>query len=1049
MNNDFVQKIPLLSQQKGILFDIFFAKTSASLYLIQVIFHFKKPIKYAYMEQAWNVIIQRHDALRATFQTTHSDLAFYIHPNAYRINPQVIDLRNIEQTDRNRTITHLLNADINTPIDITEYPLMRWLWVKISERETYLVWTIHHALIGLANSGVFIVNELFKVYNHLSNHCTRFELPYPRRYNEVIQQILQVNTEDSRQYWQSLLKNCKKPTSLPFQKIMPNDASSQQYSYFEISDDAYQQASKLKSKLNITFSTLFQGAWGILLSKYTNEKNILFGSVRGFPKKDIGYCVGCFINVLPIMIRIDHKTHISSYLQGIRKQQEKIREYVYTPIHKIRQWCQLINFKEIFFTIVDFKPTSLNSVIRTYPEFKLSTEINFLLNTNYALVLEIVDEKGCFSGRLHYKNQIFSKEEIEQLLIHFKLIFRYLLDAPGAFLSDMEILTLQEKQKLLFEWNHKQDCHLMPPNIISLFEYQAAHFQKHIALVFNSITITYADLNNRANQVTTYLLQELSENKTEQFIGVIMDRGIEVIISILGILKAGFAFIPIHPKWPIQRIKFICKDASIPIILTQDSLVERYKIIFPDITINSLKHFVKNERTDLDAKICVSRQKAAYVIYTSGTTQSPRGVVVEHGALLNTICNHIQYLHVDNDSIVLNFSSPTFDVYVAELAMTLCTGAKLCITPKKGILGQTLFDFMEQHQITTAMLPASVLERLPQKPLQTLMVLVSGGEVCQQETIDYWAKNRIFLNAYGLTETAICSSMHSNSNSKAEQYNIGTPLPNVQIYILDETQKLLPVGVSGKIYIAGMSLARGYLNEPDLTKQVFINNPFGPNKKMCRTDDYGRWRLDGNLEYLGRQDSQIKLRGYRINLQEINTTLLSNPVIKNSVTIVQTQIEKILIAYVVLKKYTKSFNSLSLKKFLKKRLPEYMVPNLFIVVQNIPLTDNGKIDYLKLNQLFNRYQKKMRDEQIDNTVDKQTSSIKRSIIDTLKGLLCCNVIPENINFFDLGMHSFLLIRAIETLNKKFSIQINVMDFFNYPTVNKLIAYLEEKLKWKK
>jgi amino acid adenylation domain-containing protein len=610
----------------------------------------------------------------------------------------------------------------------------------------------------------------------------------------------------------------------------------------------------------------------------------------------------------------------------------------------------------------------------------------------------------------------------------------------------MAILTLQEKQKLLFEWNHKQDCHLIPPNIISLFEHQAAHFQKHIALVFNSITITYADLNNRANQVATYLLQALGENQKEQFIAVIMERSIEVIISFLGILKAGFSFIPIDPKWPIQRIQCICTNASIPIILTQTSLVERYKIIFPDIAVNSLKHFVNNEKIELDTKICISQQKAAYAIYTSGTTQSPKGVVVEHGALLNTICNHIYYLNINRDSIVLNFSSPTFDVFVAELAMTLCTGAKLCITPKEGLLGQKLFDFMERHQITTAMLPASVLERLPQKPLQNLLVLVSGGEVCQQVTIDYWAENRVFLNAYGLTETTICSTMHSNINSKAEQSNIGAPLPNVQIYILDEAQKLLPIGVSGEIYIAGKSLARGYLNEPDLTKQVFINNPFEPNKKMCRTGDYGRWRSDGNLEYLGRQDSQIKLRGYRINLQEINTTLLSNPIVKNSVTIVQTQIEQILIAYLVLKKYTKSFNSQSLKQFLKQRLPEYMIPNLFIVVQNIPLTDHGKIDYLKLNQLFDLYQKKMLDEQTDNTVDTQSSSIKRSIIDTLKGLLCCNVVSEEINFFDLGMHSFLLIRAIEILNKKLSVQMNVMDFFNYSTVNKLTAYLEEKLK---
>ncbi|MEH6841386.1 amino acid adenylation domain-containing protein, partial [Priestia megaterium] len=556
-------------------------------------------------------------------------------------------------------------------------------------------------------------------------------------------------------------------------------------------------------------------------------------------------------------------------------------------------------------------------------------------------------------------------------------------------------------------------------------------------MVYKSDSLTYRELNEKANQLArtlrTYRVQPDSR------IGLLMERSIDMIVGLLAILKSGGAYVPIDPEYPVERIKYILEDAEVPMVLSQASLIDRlasqvsFKGQWLDIKQTDVYHIdnsnllTVNKHTDL-----------AYIIYTSGTTGKPKGVMIEHHGVSNLIGHFEKTLNIEDMDRIGQFASISFDAAVEEIWSALLSGAELSIIPKDVIYHYKEFEnYVNKHKISKLLLPPSYMKHLSIDNMKTLKHVISGGSASSTDLLHKWG--RIYRNAYGPTEATVAATIWIDNNESNKQFSIipiGKPVANTQIYILNESLQPQPIGVPGEMYISGVGVARGYLNRPDLTAEKFIENPFIPGTKMYRTGDLARWLSDGNIEFLGRIDHQVKIRGYRIELGEIEATLLQHQSVQDVVVVEQLNMqgENYLCAYVVMRE-TK-VNVSTLKRYLNKKLPQYMVPSFFIELGGIPLTSNGKVDRRELPKPTEALRTQ---EYVP-----PTTGIEKKLVGIWEEVLGIENLGVTDSFFDQGGHSLGAIRLMSELRQEFQVEVPVRVLFEGPTIQSLAQYIEEQ-----
>ena len=609
------------------------------------------------------------------------------------------------------------------------------------------------------------------------------------------------------------------------------------------------------------------------------------------------------------------------------------------------------------------------------------------------------------------------------------------------------LLTESEQQQLL-AWNDTAVDYPHDKTIIALFEEQVDKTPDAIAIVFEDQQLTYRKLNQKANQLAHYLLNLKSETDNCSLItdnclvGICIERSLEMVIGLLGILKAGGAYVPLDPAYPVARLAFMLEDAQVPVLLTQSSLKEKLPetqalVVCLDAEAETLSQY-RSENVVSG----VGPENLAYVIYTSGSTGNPKGVLIAHQGLCNLAQAQIKLFQVQSNSRILQFASLSFDASIWEIVMGLASGAQLCLAKSDDLLpGPTLVQLLHQHAITHVTLPPTALAVLPIKDRLDLQYIIVAGESCSPDLAGQWSKGRHFFNAYGPTEGTVCATVFENMTGSSSTLPIGRPIANTQVYILDQNAQPLPVGVPGELHISGAGLARGYLNRPDLTAEKFITNPYrsDPNSRLYKTGDLARYLPDGNIEYLGRIDNQVKIRGFRIELGEIEAVLAQYPAIREVVTIVREDQpdNKRLVAYIVPKEET-ALTPDELRPFLKAKLPDYMVPKAFVILEAFPLTPNGKIDRHALpapEQVFYPTE--------ETSIMPQTD-MERSIATVWQEVLHVDKVGIYDNFFDLGGHSLLIIQVQAKLQKAFAKQISVVELFEHPTIHALAQHFTLK-----
>jgi amino acid adenylation domain-containing protein len=645
------------------------------------------------------------------------------------------------------------------------------------------------------------------------------------------------------------------------------------------------------------------------------------------------------------------------------------------------------------------------------------------------------DGQECF---WFYNTSAFDGDSIARMQDQFAIFLQGIVTDPTCCVAEIPLLSDPERHKILVDWNDTHADYPKDKCIHQLFEAQVERSPDAIAVIFGDEQLTYKELNQRANQLAHHL-GNLGVGP-EVLVGICVERSLEMIVGLLGILKAGGAYLPLDPAYPPERLVFMLEDASVGVLLTQAPLVESLPKHQARIVCLDTDWEIIERQSEENPQCNFTPENLAYVIYTSGSTGKPKGVLVPHSGVSNLATALHRACNVQPNSRMLQFASLSFDSSVTELVMTLLAGATMVMGTRDSLLpGPCLIQLLRDFAIATVVLPPSVLAILPANELPALRTVIVAGEACSRDLVAKWSSGRRFFNGYGPTECTVCTTIVECTDSK-EAPPIGRPLPNTQVYILDAQKQLVPIGVPGELYIGGVGVTRGYLNQPELTAERFIPNPFSNDSgsRLYKTGDLTRYLPDGNIEFLGRIDHQVKIRGFRIELGEIEAVLRQNRAVQDAVVIGQEYDlnDKRLVAYVV-PSQEQIFSTSELRRYLKQKLPDHMVPSAFVRLEALPLTPNDKVDRRALPMPD-------RIRSVEETFAPPLTLFEEVLAGIWSEVLKLDSVGIHDNFFELGGHSLLAVRVLAQIEKTFGKNLPLATLFQSPTIEQLANLLRQK-----
>ncbi|HET7287849.1 MAG TPA: amino acid adenylation domain-containing protein, partial [Pyrinomonadaceae bacterium] len=673
----------------------------------------------------------------------------------------------------------------------------------------------------------------------------------------------------------------------------------------------------------------------------------------------------------------------------------------------------------------------------------------------FDLTLDITERSQGLEGLLEYSTEIFDRSTAQRMLNHYMNLLESIVANPHQRLRELPLLTADEKQQILVDWNNTATGHDREACVHQLFEAQAERTPEAVALIFGDQRVTYAELNERANRLGHYLKEHGVGPETR--VGILLDRSVEMAVALLAILKAGGAYVAFDPTYPPDRLRYMFEDSGVALLLTEQQMIANLpEANVRSILIDEIRTSQEEGRDSQNLQSDTHPENIVYLVYTSGSTGRPKGIVIEHRSLVNAAYAFINKHRMTERDRLLQFASLSFDVAAEEFFSSWLSGGCIVMKPETVMSHAEFVTLIDKEEITIVNLPASFwfewLTAISEKNLElpnTLRRVIVGNEKTLEETLAKWQRlmgQKVeWCNAYGPSETTITASNYEppNKSSACEEKStvpIGRPVINVEMYVLDPAQQLVPTGVAGELYIGGAGLARGYHNQPDQTAERFIPHPFSsqPGERLYRTGDLARFRADGNVEFLGRVDEQVKIRGFRIEVGEVETVLAQHAGVRESVVIAREDERgsNRLIAYVV--SNNGDLQTSELRSYLKQRLAEYMVPSSFVVLDALPRTPNGKVDRRALPNADSAL--------ADNreVYIAPRSEMESVITNIWQQLLNVEKVGVNDNFFGLGGHSLLLVHAQSKVTEALRVKLSMVEMFKYPTVSALAEHLSQQ-----
>lgn len=1004
------------------------------LYNEQMNIRFPSPVDPVRLEKSLNEIIKQHDIFRTTIHSSHQGVYQKITP--YRFFELIFtDLQSFPKSQRIKKAIQLATFDAQKPFQLSSEPLFRFRLIQLEDNDFRLFAVFHHLIIDGVTLFQLFNKTLEALYYNLTIN-TDFEEKREAIYQYTDFILWEKQSFESQQllatshlnYWQQYLNQLPK-LNLPYQHPPPTKQADFRGGrlYLSYSNKLLKKLTLLSRQENITLYTLLLAAFNLLLYRYTHQTDISVGTIISDRHLlETESMMGSFLNTVIIRTQLNDPMTFQQLLSNTWGNLKN------TFSHQSLPFQMLLPFLANQTREKGLMP--INTAFVCEPEFYdsphgwMTSQLEVHTNScKFDLTFGLEVKKNGLVGRVEYNVNRFDHWFIQQMISHYEVILQSITEDIHQPISTIPILTAQDKRKLLIEWNGTRTDYPHDKTLHQLFEEQAARTPQNIAIIFEEKKLTYRELNEKSNQLAHYLRKQ--GVSTETLVAICLDRCLEMVIAILAILKAGGAYVPIDPKQPNKRVQFILEDTKAAILLTQQSLLKTLSSSHPKIiALDSMWELIAQEK-GVNLAPNAGHYNLAYVIYTSGSTGKQKGVLIEHSGVVNMILEQKKLFKITKKSIVAGFSSLSFDASVSEIFITLSSGATLQLISRKEGLGNLLGQ-LQLRGINILTLPPSAARLLPMKALCHLKLLVLAGE--SADTLLHALSKPSYcslINAYGPTEASVCSTIFPlPPGNSLTHIPIGKPLNNVHCYVLNPSLQLVPIGTIGELHIGGVGLARGYLNQPELTKEKFIPNPFGEGR-LYKTGDLVRFHPDGNLEFIGRIDDQVKIRGFRIECGEIEANLMNLPEIQQSVVVAKNDQagDKYLAAYLVThKKITPS----AIKDFLKERLPDYMIPLSYTFLDQLPLNTNGKVDKKALPEPEKIALLPQKIIEPKTTIEKQLLTIWHS-------LLQFKTLSITEDFFDLGGHSLKAIQLLSQLNQKYKIALTINDILQYSTIEKL------------
>lgn len=1045
MRSRITEEYPLSPLQHGMLLHSL-GSPNGGTDIEQIVCTLRESVEVPHLRRAWETVVERHPVFRTAFRFERSDDPVQVVYEQVQVPWQENDWRGLTKQCQAARLADFLASDRQRGFDMSEAPLLRLTLMRTDEAEYQLIWTFHHALLD-GRSFPKILNEAFAFYEAYRAGQT-LERELPRPYRDYIEWLRVQDTSKSETYWRQLLKGFSTPTPLVVDKAAVAQAQVNRQGDEKVTLSADQTAAlnRFAQEQGVTLNTLLQGAWALLLSRYSGEEEVVFGTVRACRKSSIAGAdemVGIFINTLPMRICVTPSARIGDWLKEVRRQWVAMRDHEHTPLVEVQKYSDIPAGKPLFESILMFDNYELDQRLRSQGGAWLNRSFRLYEQTGYPITLTV------YSGtelclQIEFDRTRFDQSTITRMLNHLKTLLQGFLTQPQRELRDIPMLTEHERQQLLVEWNDTRTDYPQDILLHQLFETQVRCTPDAVAVQIDDARLTYRELNERSNQLARYLRRMGVGPDT--LVGVCMERSLELVVALYAILKAGGAYVPIDPDYPQERVAFMLQDSAPPVLLTQSAIAGRLpeqkaRVMCVDSDWESV---ALEDTAKLDT--VTAPDNLAYMIYTSGSTGKPKGAMNTHRGICNRLLWMQDQYHLTPADTVLQKTPYSFDVSVWEFFWPWLAGARLLLARPGGHRDPAyLVKLIREQQVTVLHFVPSMLAVFLEEPgIQTCQSL--RQVICSGEALPYDLQERFFRalpasldNLYGPTEAAVdVTYWRCERHSTRRIVPIGRPVANTQMYILDRHLHLVPIGVPGELYIGGVQVGRGYHNRSELTAERFIPDPFSalPNARLYKTGDLCRWLPDGAIEYLGRTDFQVKIRGLRIELGEIEAVVDEHPSVKRCVVVAleDSPGNPQIVAYIAWDGTDGS--TAELREYLKVKLPDYMVPAAFVTMDALPVTPNGKVDRRALPP-----------PAIEDVAAQAptgaplANEAERTIARVWEDLLGVSQVGRDSNFFDLGGHSLLLIRARNRLQQLFAREVPVVEMFRRPTVRFLAEYL--------
>ncbi len=863
--------------QQGMLFHSLYAPESG-VYVEQMSCRLQGDLDSAAFIRAWEVLLQRHDVLRTGFISQGLKEPVQLVHRRVTLPVKELDWREFTAVQQKIMLENLLTAERQTGFDLTKPPLMRLALAQTGENAYCFVWTYHHILLD-GWSLPILFQELFVLYEWL-RRGEEPPLPRPRPFRDYIAWLRRQDKDKAAAFWQKTLKGFHTPTPLVVNRPATAQPDDGEYSELNLALPTETMAAlqNLARQEQLTLNTFVQGAWALLLHRYSGHDDVLFGAtVSGRPPELPGseQMVGLFINTLPVRAPINREQSVLEWLKTLQRQQIELRQYEYSPLVDVQGWSDVPRDLPLFNSILVFENYPIESAAPNGESSLTLSDIRSVEQTNFPLTV-VAGAAETLHLKIAYDGRLFAEDTIRRMLGHLGTLLQGMADDPACSPADLPLLTEAEWRQIAQDGNGRTadfPLHLPAPR---LFEAQAAETPEAIAVVSEDGRLTYDELNRRANQLARYLQKRGVGPET--IVGISVYRSPEMLVGIWGILKAGGAYLPLDPTYPAERLAFMLEDAQPKLVLTQSRVANEAIANLPAASLVYLDGDWPKIGQEEEGNLvtAVSPDNLAYIIYTSGSTGKPKGVLLQHRGLVNFTEALIEaYGLGGNQQRVLQFASLSFDASIPEIFTALLSGAALYLPLQETIMDpDKLHRYLQTNRITLITMPPMMLRLLSADDLPDLQAVISAGEACTPDLVRRWGYGRRFFNGYGPTEATVGPSLHEvNPDSlppEAASVPIGRPIANMQIYLLDRKRRPVPIGVPGEIYIGGVGLARGYLHRPNLTADRFVRLSVNDNRlsdteyrspvTVYRTGDLARRLPDGTLEFLGRVDNQPSFR---------------------------------------------------------------------------------------------------------------------------------------------------------------------------------------------